>query len=417
MVSKLAINNEVNVVKDRPVFIPPRKRQSSKKTNGAQNYVDHIVNVQHRQKLSPSNPGLEEDLLKTSLILKNKQPLPQIPGIATVDTNIEEKSVHSLHQSTKSSQSVDNIYEDDNELRNFDNSLKPHNHHFESSTVTPTSFSESSLDVKLSKSHDCLSNRSASKKRVNIHTDLPTYQLRNSPRLSPEIANYEDVESGETSVLNIDMQSLERFNTRRSMDSNYLTMTGTIKRGRKKGQNLDLQINISREELEQINATAIATEVKKKQNLCFTCSLNTGLHILLLSLVSLPFVTIISSIYSFYIGTLTWYNMFSLFNEEKSYLHRVFMSPILIIAYPVGIILCTVGLGIYAGIVQISLQFNSWLNEVADIEKGFYGWLCSFLHMSDCSPYEVIILTDIRLPNDEETQRHHVNTSTEELSL
>lgn len=29
-----------------PVFIPPRKRQSSKKTNGVQNYVDHIVNVQ-----------------------------------------------------------------------------------------------------------------------------------------------------------------------------------------------------------------------------------------------------------------------------------------------------------------------------------------------------------------------------------
>lgn len=29
-----------------PVFVPPRKRQTSKKQNGVQNYVDHIVNVQ-----------------------------------------------------------------------------------------------------------------------------------------------------------------------------------------------------------------------------------------------------------------------------------------------------------------------------------------------------------------------------------
>lgn len=28
-----------------PVFIPPRKRQTTKKSNGTQNYVDHIVSV------------------------------------------------------------------------------------------------------------------------------------------------------------------------------------------------------------------------------------------------------------------------------------------------------------------------------------------------------------------------------------
>lgn len=37
---------DMNVVKERPVFIPPRKRQTNKKTNGTQNYVDHIANVQ-----------------------------------------------------------------------------------------------------------------------------------------------------------------------------------------------------------------------------------------------------------------------------------------------------------------------------------------------------------------------------------
>ena len=35
-----------NCNKGKPVFIPPRKRQSSKKTNGTQNYVDHIVTAQ-----------------------------------------------------------------------------------------------------------------------------------------------------------------------------------------------------------------------------------------------------------------------------------------------------------------------------------------------------------------------------------
>ena len=39
---------DINVVKERPVFIPPRKRQTNKKQNGTQNYVDHIANVQVR---------------------------------------------------------------------------------------------------------------------------------------------------------------------------------------------------------------------------------------------------------------------------------------------------------------------------------------------------------------------------------
>ena len=32
-----------DAVEERPVFIPPRKRQTTKKTNGSYNYVDHIV--------------------------------------------------------------------------------------------------------------------------------------------------------------------------------------------------------------------------------------------------------------------------------------------------------------------------------------------------------------------------------------
>lgn len=144
--------------------------------------------------------------------------MPQIPGSQCNGDTADDQLTHN------SSQSVDNIYEDDNELQNFERAsqgTKSTNRH-ESTTVTPSSYSESSLDAK---SHDCLSNRSSSKKRVNIRTD-PSH-IR-SQRESPEIANYEDLESGETSVLNADMYSLERYNTRKSMDSNYLTMTGKL---------------------------------------------------------------------------------------------------------------------------------------------------------------------------------------------
>lgn len=253
----------------------------------------------------------------------------------------------------------------------------------------------------------------------------------NGRRTPSAICNYEDLESGETSVLNGDMDqySLDRYNTRRSMSpDNYLTLTGTIKRGRKKGQSVDVQLNISREELEQINKQALAAHeevCRTKQQCCCQCTLRAGLHILLLSLVCLPFVTLTTSIYSFYIGTVTWYNMFTYFNEEKSYFHKLLMSPLLILAYPLAIVFCTLGLGLYAGLKQISLHFTTWLNEISDVEKGFYGWLCSFLHLSDCSPYEVVILTDI-CPNgvtgttaDQPLQSEstQINSSTEELSL
>ncbi|KAH8420803.1 hypothetical protein KR222_005404 [Zaprionus bogoriensis] len=407
--------------RERPVFIPPRKRQQNKAEAKKQNYVDHIVNVQsNRAKLSPSNPGLEEELLKSKLIIKNKQPLPQLPGElgGAQDTIASTHSASSTQHSNKSTRSANNL----NELQNFESvsqGTKSTSQRHESSTVTPSSccYSESSLDAKLSKSQDCLSlsNRSSSKKRVNIRTaDLPHMR---SQRASPDIANYEDLESGETSVLNTYDQSLERYQARKAVDgTNYLTMTGTIKRGRKKGQSIDLQINISREELEQLNAHAIATESQKSQNLCCTCSCGVGLHIFFISLLCLPFVTVMSAVYSFYIGTLTWYNMFNYYCEEKSYLHKIFVTPILFLVYPLVIVLCTLGLGLYSGFRQLSLQYSSWINDITDIEKGFYGWLCGFLHMSDCSPYDVVILTDICVaPQD--PQRLHINKPRQELSM
>lgn len=43
------LNIENGISESEPVFVPPRKRQSSKKPNGVQNYVDHIVCAQVSQ--------------------------------------------------------------------------------------------------------------------------------------------------------------------------------------------------------------------------------------------------------------------------------------------------------------------------------------------------------------------------------
>lgn len=227
----------------------------------------------------------------------------------------------------------------------------------------------------------------------------------------------------------------------------YLTMTGTVKRGRKKGQSVDLQINMSRDELEKINAAALALVAAAVDDEthggtnggsrtamlaavgCCRCSRTVGLHVLLLSVLCMPFVTLATGVYSFYMGTLTWYNMFNYVNEERSVWLRVLLSPLLVVAYPVLIVLCTLGLAVYAGVIQLSVRFHSWLNEIGDVEKGFYGWLCGMLRMSDCSPYEVVVLVDLKLPMAGDDggiaggvsgggrSLQAVNSSTEELSL
>ncbi|XP_037047527.1 uncharacterized protein LOC119082198 [Bradysia coprophila] len=382
-----------------PVFIPPRKRQTTKKPNGTQNYVDHIVSS-HITKQSPTLPSPDDCVINASLILNKSNSEKRLSGDNRLSLSRELNSIKSLNVNDESHC---------NEMQSFDTMSQPSKDC--SANITPRSYSEeSSLDAKSCRSHDCLTTRST-KKRVNIKTD---FLLQRNQRQSPNSTNYEDLESGETSILNaeLDKNSLDRFNTVRT--DSYLTMTGTVKRGRKKGQSMDLQLNVSRDELEKINAAVVAVEQSQQESRdCCACSLTIGIHILVLSIVCLPFVTAYTAFYSFYIGTLTWYNIFNYFNEEKSYLHKLLMSPLLILTYPVIICLCTIGLAVYGGCVQLSMSLSRWSNEVTDIEKGFYGWLCSFLHLSDCSPYEVVILTDLRLP---ETVNHG-NSSTEELSL
>lgn len=271
-------------------------------------------------------------------------------------------------------------------------------------TIAPASRSQDNLDAVR---RDMGSVRS--KKRVNILTSIDHPSSKQN--LCSSTVSMEH-ERGDLTDNSIGTNTMGRGC--RSPDR-YLTMTGTIKRGKKKGQSIDVQLNISQDELEKINSVAlkIQRDNDTSSKSCCVCSLSAGIHILLLSILALPFVMVITGIYAFYIGTITWYNMFTYFSEEKSCCHRLFMSPILIVTYPIAIVCCTIGLSIYSGLVQLSMKFAKWSNEISDFEKGFYGWLCNFLRLSDCSPYEVVILTDIRPPTDINAP----NAMTEEQSL
>ncbi|CAG2060495.1 unnamed protein product [Timema podura] len=178
-----------------------------------------------------------------------------------------------------------------------------------------------------------------------------------------------------------------------------LTMTGTIKRGKKAGQSVDVRLNISREELEVLEATIAAQKHGSVSSRRLLCGLRRGPHIALWTVLCLPFVVAVSGLYSFYVGTLTWYNVFTYYTEEKPLVCRVLVSPVLILLYPFLIVVLTLGLGVYAGLVQVSWFLESWYKEISDLEKGFYGWLCAALGYEDCAPYEVVVLTEI-LPLD-----------------
>ncbi|XP_038207254.1 uncharacterized protein LOC119828982 [Zerene cesonia] len=398
---------------EQPLFILPKKR-NGKKQNSIAGHVDHIITVQgatdvevptkYKNGLSPVSEHVANGIIHSTMEgLKSnmKINLPIINDVHDEDlneTNDQSKSVQKngyqpltlnssreiidlspIYENSSDACSSHGDLREDNELQKSCKILNSENN--ESSCPTPNSLSQtySENSFEMGNMTDSLKNSAKRKKRVNIVSGIT------------ESDNTET----EVTALRVDSEaSLTPDCSLSESKDSYLTMTGTIKRGKKKGQNVDVKLNISREELEIIEASIVADELSKMD--VSKCSLYNGPHIFLFSLVCVPFVACISAAYSFYIGTLAWYNIFSQVTEEFSCVRKVLLAPIVILSYPFLIVIFTIGLGLYAGIVQLTFSGANWWKDVCDFEKGFYGWLCNVLGMSECSPYEVVVLLDVK---------------------
>ncbi|CAB3228126.1 unnamed protein product [Arctia plantaginis] len=404
---------------EQPIFILPKKR-NGKKQNSIASHVDHIITVQgatdevqskYKNGLSPVSEHVVNGIIHSTMEgLKSnmKINLPIINDVNDEDGNesngesdtqngVQKNGYQALSTINSSREIIDlsPIYENSSDACSSHGDLRETNEsdmqksckvlnldQNESSSATPNSLSQTQSEnsFEMGNMTDSLKNSAKKKKRVNIvpgivesentDTEITALRVESEGSISPECSLAESCKDG------------------------YLTMTGTIKRGKKKGQNVDVKLNISREELEIIEAAIVAEEYNKMD--ISKCSPYNGPHIFIFSLICIPIVTCISAIYSFYIGTMAWYNIFSHVTENVSCIKKVVLSPIVILSYPFLIVLFTVGVGLYAGIVQLTFSAANWWKDVCDFEKGFYGWLCNTLGLSECSPYEVVVLVDVK---------------------
>ncbi|KAM3916286.1 transmembrane protein 169 [Leptodactylus fuscus] len=178
-------------------------------------------------------------------------------------------------------------------------------------------------------------------------------------------------------------------------DSRYVTLTGTITRGKKKGQMVDIHVTLTEKELQELTRSKEPLQDEPLEGKK-TCSVgpDRGPHVLLWSILCLPVVFVLSFVLSFYYGTITWYNIFLVYNEERTFWHKITFCPFLIIFYPIIIVAVSLSLATYTAVTQISWSFGEWWHSVKDMEKGFCGWLCSKLGLEDCSPYSIVELLD-----------------------
>ena len=175
---------------------------------------------------------------------------------------------------------------------------------------------------------------------------------------------------------------------------NYLTMTGTIKRGKHLPEkSLDIQLSVTPDHL-----TKLEKRVHDKyHDRCF-CGLRRGPHVFILSLLSIPFMLIYSTFQAFFLGSMTWYNIFLYYNEERTCCHKL-LSPLILLLYPIWIAPVTLGLGLFGGLRCISWYWDSWISELKNPDSGFMAWICTKLSLPDCAPYQVVLLSAEESPN------------------
>jgi len=425
---------------DKPVFIPPKRRTASGKSATMNTptrtiYGDQILNVQGR------NPGSVDCLVEHQDVLGSLEKVPSGSvgtmrstrsngSVPTLERVRREESNHSIgsHSQTSSGQiserstDIDLVREAVHTKRNLrtarlsesrlsrstSRSSQPSVHSTHTSNDELDQVSVLAADERIRGSRPLperppsagrppggIQNRplpevpscdnTPAKLQLRINPEDEAIEIINSENVSiggarnVSLRQEWDKSSGETSLL-VSKQASDR--------SGFLTLMGTIKRGKNKGECFDVQLKMDQNKLQAM---------QRSQSSC-CCGLRRGPHIFLLSLVCLPLLWIWCTLYSFYVGTLTWYNVFIYYNEQRTCCHTIFVSPCVLLLYPVWILPVTLLLGFYGGYSQLAWSWERWRQEVLDPEKGFYGWICNKMALPDCSPYQVVILSS--LPHD-----------------
>lgn len=176
-------------------------------------------------------------------------------------------------------------------------------------------------------------------------------------------------------------------------DGNYNAWTGTIKRGNKKANGItEVQFELTDKEILKLNKSIKRDKDEKldKQIL----GIGKGPHVIFWSILCVPFALIFSLAFTFYIGTITWYNIYINLSEDRTIWHKIFFCPLLIIFFPFIIPIPSIIVAIYAMFIQISWNISSWSKEWRDLEKGFFVWLCHIFKIPECVPYEIVIIDD-----------------------
>ncbi|KAJ8036407.1 hypothetical protein HOLleu_20368 [Holothuria leucospilota] len=147
--------------------------------------------------------------------------------------------------------------------------------------------------------------------------------------------------------------------------------------------------------------TATSSELPQVASSKWSISCSVGPHIVILTLCCIPVVFVLAVFYNAYLGVLTWYNVFLFYYDEKTFLHRVTICPILIFLFPPTLFVLVLVISCYVALKQIAYDFVAWKYKVQDLEKGAYAKICQKIGLPECCPYETVILQTDDLDNIE----------------
>merc|ERR1711981_374565 len=295
------------------MFIPPQKRRTtsgksntytpSRSTPRSVIYGDQILNVQGRVPGSAENlEGIDHDRdvlgslekLHTSS-MGTMRSIRSNGSIPTLERVKREESNHSIgsHSQTSSGQLSE---------RSTDIDLVREAVH-QKRSLRARKTSESRLSRGNSRSASATTSTEEKLKNIQARPlpdvpekdpNPPKLQMRiNANDEAIEILNTESVREDPIGGPGVNM-TLRHENevtnekahlVKPTSNNGFLTVTGTIKRGKNKGECFDVHLKMNRDRLAKIEK-----EVKaKKSESCF-CGLNRGIHILLASLICVPFL-------------------------------------------------------------------------------------------------------------------------------